>query len=107
MMNSKIWIGLVGVVPAEENHSLGQDAGGAYTIVLGYALDRQDFTTQVTNALHTQGYEIFEIEDVEPFSKEIEKYEVTDEILELVREVELTNEFQCGTLHAFPRKSAN
>jgi hypothetical protein len=106
-MNGHIWIGLVGIVPYEGNDSLGKGTGGAYTNVLGYADNYDDFVSKVANALKTQGFEMFEIEDVELYSDRILKFQVDNEIIELAREVESKNEYRYGKFYTFPVKGAN
>jgi hypothetical protein len=105
--SSKVWIGLVGIIPQEGNTSLGTGAAGAYVNVLCYASSKEDYNLKVTQALQHDDFVVFEIEDVQPFLDRAADYQVDSNLLELAEEVERTKGVRGGTPHTFPREGAD
>jgi len=97
---AQTWIGLVLLKPLEGNYTL-EDAKGAYVNTLAWATGEQDFVDQVEAIFSSLGFEVEEIEALEPFDARRQKADVPDDLNQLADEVEKTKEARFGVFHAF------
>lgn len=105
-MQNEVWIGLVGIIPQEGNESLGVHAAGAYVNVLSLARDRNDYQQIIESEFGKRGFQVFDLEDVEPLQDRVQKYDVERSVIELGEEVTRTGRIQYGTYHTFPKEGA-
>lgn len=98
-MDNKVWIGLATIIPLEDNNDLGS-AKGASVNILHLAFNEKDFANKVKNQLVEYGYELQELEDVEPFNSSI-KY--GDNLNDLADIVINTKTLQWGTFYTFDK----
>ena len=91
---------MAGVRPRPGNQLLG-DSRGAYVNVLALANDEPQFVEKATLALSALGFDIFEVEDVEPLQDRATRVLIDDELIRLAEEVRASGETQLGTFHAF------
>jgi hypothetical protein len=84
----------------EGNNGLS-DAKGAYTNVIVYALNKNNFFDVVRAEFDYRRYDVIDIEDVEQFSERANKYILRNELLELAQLVELTGEAGIDTFHLY------
>ncbi len=99
-MNSKVWIGLLGVKPKNANIIIG-GAAGAYTNILACAQTEDQFIKKVKLFLEDNFLEFIEIEDVEPFQERIANYSVDQELVDLAKVVLKMGETRIGTLDTY------
>ena len=97
---TEVWIGLVGVEPIQGTDVL-DGCMGAYTNVVALACDLQDYLRQVGEMFAEAGLRVVEVEDVEPFSERIRKWEVSEELERIASEVKVTGSPGFDELYGF------
>ena len=100
MITSSLWIGLVNIVPKEGNLDLG-DAKGAFTNFIAFANSRDDFLISAQTEFEKRNYVIVDVEDIEPLSVRINKYQLREDLLTLARYVEETGNPGIDRLHIY------
>ena len=80
----QVWIGLAHVKPKSNKVSLLDGAIGAFFSGLVLARDKKDYITKLTKFIEGEGFDIIEVEDVEPFKEYEKKYNPKKEIYKLV-----------------------
>lgn len=77
-------------------------AKGAYVNILGFVLDEAEFISEAINVLNTLGLNMVEIEDVEPFSARLDKYEVDEKLLNLTKQVADMHKVMFDSFYTYP-----
>jgi hypothetical protein len=86
-VSREVWIALVEVAPHEGNDIF--DGGpGAFTNVLAAADGLSDYRSRVETALDREGLTVLDIEDAGPLHERLSRFEVVEELLELVPQAE-------------------
>jgi hypothetical protein len=82
-VSREVWIALVEVAPHEGNDIF--DGGpGAFTNILAAADGLSDYRSRIETALDREGLSVLDIEDAEPLRDRLSRFEVDEELLELV-----------------------
>jgi hypothetical protein len=97
------WIGLARVEPRLGNSALGS-AAGAVAPVLALAADQDDFVAKAVTMLNACEFDVLEIEDIEPFAKRVERYDVASDIVTLAASLTNENPFAFGTFQSFAQE---
>ena len=95
MLNKYIYIGLVKVLPKPENKDF-KEAKGVYVNVLTIANDSEEYELKVKEAMTYYGFICEEMEDVEKLSDRLENNEVSEDILELAKEIKSESDVRYG-----------
>lgn len=82
MKRSKVWVGLVGMRPNNQNTFLGA-VKGAYTTMFVFTAGYKGYIKQVEQFLKESDIELMGIEDIEPFESRAYKYEVSTDMINL------------------------
>lgn len=82
-MTREVWIALVEVVPHDGNDAF-DGAPGGFTNVLATADGLSDYRSRIETALDREGFAVLEVEDAEPLRERLARFEVAEELLELV-----------------------
>lgn len=99
-MKSRVWIGLVGLTPRQGNRML-EGAKGAFVNVVAFVSDADQYRQQVTCALNETDFDVFDIDDVEPFDDRRSSYEVDDAIIALADECQKDHAISLGAFYPF------
>jgi len=102
MMQSEIFIGLVGVGALPTCDILG-NSKGAYVNVLAFASTAEEFEVEVNRAVADLGLFVIECEDIEPFAQRAAQRLLDDELHELAAEVHKTRQLRFATFHTFDK----
>src|ERR1700733_214767 len=98
----EVYIGLVAVVPRPGNADWPADAKGAYVNALAIASGKEDFREQVSQSLSDAGFEVQEIEDIEPLAMRKAHHEIDSELEELSEVVLWSGRPGFGPFYPFP-----
>lgn len=96
-MENKVWIGLATILPLKGNDELGSSKGASVNI-LHWACNKKDYEEKLKNQLVDYGYELQELEDVEPFDF---TFKYGDNLNDLANIVVNTKTLQWGTFYTF------
>lgn len=94
------WIGLIEVVPLEGSEFL-QGAAGAFVNVAALANSAEDYRMMVEGALIELELRLVDIEDAEPLSSRLSKWQVEDEIKDMAKTVERVGSVAFGTFDTY------
>jgi hypothetical protein len=100
MSRTTTWIGLAHVRPQEQTDLL-DGALGAYVWVVAMAADEGNFVSIATDALQETGFDVIEIDDVEPWAVRVTRAEVGEEISEVVASLTLENPVGFGPFDCY------
>jgi hypothetical protein len=92
----EVYIGLVAVVPRSGNTDWPSEAKGAYVNALAIASGQEDFSEQVSQSLSDAGFEVQEIEDIEPLATRKAHHEIDPDLEELSEVVLATGRPEFG-----------
>jgi hypothetical protein len=97
----RVFIGLAHVKANRIATDVLKGANGAYVNILCLATNESEFLNEAAKTLNFLGLNLVDVEDIEPIDKRIEKYEVDDNLLKLVKQVNEENKVMLGTFHAY------
>lgn len=96
-----LWIAFVHVAPSNLSAPIAGHKG-AYANVVGAARDRESFIRRLAGAAADLNLHLLEVEDVEPLSERLHKWQVDPEIHDLARDASTEAEaVHFGTFHAY------
>ena len=103
MSNQKrVFIGMAHVLANPLTGDVLNGAKGAYVNILGFFVDEAEFIAEAMNVLDTIGLNMVDIEDVEPFSARLDKYEVDEKLLDLAKQVADMHQVMFDSFHTYP-----
>ena len=95
----RVWIGLVSLIPMEGNKDLGGKTG-AVVNVLCWANGIQEYELIIAEKLNEFGFQIEEIEEVEPFDfSKMSNYK--DNLKEIAKAVKKDKSLRWGTFYTY------
>jgi len=100
MKKKELWIGLASIVPLEGNNEFSLTKG-IYVNIIALASSIDDYRGVINADLVGQKYRLIDIEDVETFQERTQKYHVSDELLGLAKQVQVTGKIGLGTFHTY------
>ena len=96
-----LWIAFVHVAPTDSSAPIA-GAAGAYSNVVGAALDRDSFVRKLAKAAADLNLHLLEVEDVEQLSQRLRNWQVDPEIHELARDASTEPKvIHFGTFHTY------
>jgi len=96
----EVWIGLAKVKANDPNNIIS--ANGSFVNVLGLSRNKNDFRKKVSLALKTLGLELKALEDAEPFSERILKFNVAPSLKNIAKNIVTSGSLiEFGTFHTY------
>jgi hypothetical protein len=102
----QLWIGLVQVGKLK-NAEILKDRRGAYVNLITWASDSSEFRSKAELVFGSLGLFVADIEDPEPVSSRKQKFEIAEELEELILQAEVNPAaILYGTFHTWARDDA-
>lgn len=98
----QVFIGMAHVLANPLTGDVLDGAKGAYVNILGFVVDEAEFIAEAMHVLNTIGLNMVDIEDVEPFSARLDKYEVDEKLLDLAKHVADLHQVMFGSFYTYP-----
>lgn len=96
----QMWTALAHVMPREETDLL-QGARGAFVNAIGPAQSSREFEKNLREVFAGLGFELIEIDDLEPLAVRESKREIPQELTEVAELSRATNQIHLGAFHAY------
>ena len=94
----QVWIGLA-CVKATREGLLASGVQGAYVNALVRAETQEQFRDRLVLELTREGFEVIDIEDVEPMANRLGVFEMDEDIREMAAECENSDDVFLGAFH--------
>ena len=95
------WIGLVEVFGPRNKTLSEEKPKGAFVNVIALACSEQEFFSRVREALEELGFDILDLEDVEPYAERTKKYKIDPKLKEMAAKIDSKNPIGFGTFHMY------
>ncbi|MEL7306225.1 MAG: hypothetical protein AAGJ56_10390 [Myxococcota bacterium] len=99
--NDSVWIALVEVRPRAGKEQLLDGALGAYVSVVALAENAHDYQTRARSLLSGMGFDVTEIENVEPLADRVAHTRPEQAVLDLASQLTPNNPVAVGAFDAY------
>ncbi len=101
--NKQVWISFVHVA-FRPGDRMFREAKGAYVNVLAWVSGSSEFRSKIFKAVDEYSMDLVSIDDVEPFKKRIERYQIDKRLVRLANEVAQKHNLRFHSFYTYLRK---